>query len=357
MEDGTMKSKYLQAGVFVLALIFTFITIGYANNPDKSIISSKKIANKRLRASTPYSKYSRNTALPSVVALKNSKWWHAVQKRIKAQEYHVKHQKESFLPHVQNSYQAPNRNQNLRTYFTSKGINVINRTETTPTWYASLTLSGIGRKENMLSLSEDKDPRVDGSRIEFYRGDVVEWYENKPDGLEQGFTVNKKPKGNGPLYFSLDIGGNIKPILSKDGQTVHFFTSDNVKVLNYGSLKALDAKGKRLSSHIEIAKNLLKIVVDDRYANYPIVVDPLLTTPSWTAEGNIANANFGYAVSTAGDVNGDGFSDVIVGADGYDTAGNEGKVFAIMALHPVSPPPLIGPPSAIRLFQLTSAHQ
>ena len=35
---------------------------------------------------------------------------------------------------------------------------------------------------------------------------------------------------------------------------------------------------------------------------------------SWTIEGNQANARFGSAVSTAGDVNGDGYSDVLIGA-------------------------------------------
>jgi hypothetical protein len=40
----------------------------------------------------------------------------------------------------------------------------------------------------------------------------------------------------------------------------------------------------------------------------------LPATPNWTAEGNQKQANLGYAVSTAGDVNGDGYDDVIVGA-------------------------------------------
>ncbi len=45
----------------------------------------------------------------------------------------------------------------------------------------------------------------------------------------------------------------------------------------------------------------------------------LSTTPAWTAESNQADAEFGHAVGTAGDVNGDGFDDVIVGAYGYST--------------------------------------
>jgi hypothetical protein len=40
----------------------------------------------------------------------------------------------------------------------------------------------------------------------------------------------------------------------------------------------------------------------------------LSDTPNWSAQGNVANAWFGVSVGTAGDVNGDGYSDVIVGA-------------------------------------------
>ncbi|MBK8553956.1 MAG: FG-GAP repeat protein [Ignavibacteria bacterium] len=51
-------------------------------------------------------------------------------------------------------------------------------------------------------------------------------------------------------------------------------------------------------------------------------------TSNWSAESNQANALFGFSVSTAGDVNGDGYSDVIVGAFLFENGqSNEGVAF------------------------------
>ncbi len=54
----------------------------------------------------------------------------------------------------------------------------------------------------------------------------------------------------------------------------------------------------------------------------------LAITEAWTREGGHAGARLGVCVASAGDVNGDGYSDVIVGADGYDNGQqSEGAAF------------------------------
>jgi hypothetical protein len=51
---------------------------------------------------------------------------------------------------------------------------------------------------------------------------------------------------------------------------------------------------------------------------------------AWTAESNQASAHFGHAVCGAGDVNGDGYDDVLIGAPSYEdnsTTSDEGMAF------------------------------
>jgi hypothetical protein len=51
----------------------------------------------------------------------------------------------------------------------------------------------------------------------------------------------------------------------------------------------------------------------------------LSATPAWTADGENTGDQFGAAVAGAGDVNGDGYADVVVGADAYD--GDRGRAY------------------------------
>ncbi len=63
----------------------------------------------------------------------------------------------------------------------------------------------------------------------------------------------------------------------------------------------------------------------------------LSNVPAWTYEPNSVDADFGYCVATAGDVNGDGYADLIIGAPFQQTTyASEGKAYLFLG-HSVKP--------------------
>ncbi|MCK6530045.1 FG-GAP-like repeat-containing protein [Myxococcota bacterium] len=166
-------------------------------------------------------------------------------------------------------------------------------------------------------------------RVEYVRGDVTEWWENSPRGLEQGFTVARRAGSPGGLVLDLALDGAVARVEASG--TAAELQGESGAALRYSGLRAWDAAGRDLPAAMEPRPGGLRLRVDDRGAAYPVTVDPLLTSPAWTADGDQQAAYFGQAVAPAGDVNGDGFGDVIVGAPDYDDGeADEGGAFVFL---------------------------
>jgi len=104
-------------------------------------------------------------ALPENVS---GDWWSTVQEDIRQSEYDITWQKDTSLPNLSAAYQAPNRAQNLRTYFTSEGVRMISRTEALPTWELGLALAGYGYESDIQPLAV-AERSVTDNRIEYSR--------------------------------------------------------------------------------------------------------------------------------------------------------------------------------------------
>ena len=68
-------------------------------------------------------------------------------------------------------------------------------------------------------------------------------------------------------------------------------------------------------------------MADTRRPGNPFLIGPL-SPPAWFGQGDQSLASFGGSVAGAGDVNGDGFEDVVVGAILYDNGlSDEGRAY------------------------------
>ncbi len=159
-------------------------------------------------------------------------------------------------------------------------------------------------------------------------GLLTEWWVAHAGGLRQGWTLHT-PSVGGPIDDPDIVVIEVAPTLGRllqvdpDGLAATFAGSTG-RTWRYGGLAAWDADGHELPAELQNGGGVLQVVVDTAGARWPVTVDPALDTElELTASDGAAGDAFGYALAGAGDVNGDGYDDVVVGARHDDDGGTD----------------------------------
>jgi hypothetical protein len=92
---------------------------------------------------------------------------------------------------------AANPRHDLSIVFSSAGVRIGDQSDP-----ILLSLRSVGRGEMLFPVAA-ADPAARANRVEYCRGQLTEWYVNGPLGLEQGFNLESRPGGWGPLTLLL----------------------------------------------------------------------------------------------------------------------------------------------------------
>lgn len=248
---------------------------------------------------------------------------------IASREYHISYDQTRHL------LQSPNRKQNLRAYYRPGNLTIQNRIDS-----SGHNFSLVLKNEGILAdgrLIDQPDPaagpEILENRLLIRHSTFTEEFINNEDGVRQNFIVRQAPQGTNKLEVKLGAQG-LRIQNGAENELLLFSETDKKHPrLVYRDLQCWDAQNQPLAAHLTYQDQQILITVDVRNAAYPVTIDPIVINGSPAnadalLESNQADAWLGFSVASAGDVNGDGYSDVLAGAPYYDQGENdEGAAF------------------------------
>ena len=160
---------------------------------------------------------------------------------------------------------AANATHRLTTTFAPDGIAVVG--EHGAGW--SLRFAAVGAD----AVSPTLAPILAGMRVEYWRGDLTEWYLNGPLGVEPGFTLAAPPRTGDAFALTLAVGGQAIPQVNGSDVTL---TMPEGEAFQYGHLWVTDATGRQLPAHLGVNDGTIAITANLAGATYPVTIDPLV---------------------------------------------------------------------------------
>ena len=306
---------------------------------------------------------TKNDSKKSIEDIDRS-WYQKALERMETEEYDIVYSDEL------GAFQSPNRANNMRFIYHDNGFTAKPRTNKSSVipadeWEIKFQITNDAYELHGNEL------KVSGNKAFIENENIRIDYANDKKGMRQDFTIKNKPEGAGALKFEFKADTKLKLITGADA--LIFKEENGSEKLKYSALKAWDANGKVLRAYFAdsyelrvtnyefkdnacvdintiqnsslltrnsklvtrnssvVTRNSFSIIVNDEDAVYPVTIDPLSTTADWTKQHDQADAHEGFSVAAAGDVNGDGYSDVITAAPYFDNGQtDEGRVWVFL---------------------------
>lgn len=195
-------------------------------------------------------------------------------------------------------------------------------------WTVDIAFKGIRRTNQYLPSAVVPFITTQNRQMLVDYGTFAVEYQNSLAGTRQNFLVRQKMSGSSPLAVELECTTEL-PMQAKGGAIVFYANQEasGNPVAWYKDLHVWDAVGQVLPAHMELSGTTVRLMVDDRLALYPITIDPL-SGSNWTTQGGQSGEQLGYSIAGNFDANSDGYPDALVAAPYYDsdTQTNIGRV-------------------------------
>jgi hypothetical protein len=260
-------------------------------------------------------------------------WFNRVQTRIDNGDHRFRAEGGALL--------ADNPRHRLRARFGASGVGIVQKVASDDdgveasseieldfaAWGRAGALRDVTDAEPALGVCNDID-RVDEDgecveRLERDHGSILEWWDNTSDGLQQAWELAERPSGSGEVQLAVEVRG--ATLSAGEDGAIELETANGV-LFDYGKLIVTDADGRELAASLKADGERIVIAFDDTSARYPVTVDPYVVPTTWIMTGTQDNQYLGAALAGIGDVNRDGYDDVMLGA--WGRGGNVGRVWA-----------------------------
>ncbi len=167
-------------------------------------------------------------------------------------------------------YFAANPSQQLRAWFSRDGVELASGIPTPDDehpWAVALRMRQIGRGSDVTAI-HPKVSNSGGGRMESSDPEtgVTQWFENRSEGLEHGFTLHRKCAGEGnEVMIRMAVEGTLRAekLSTAEGEGVRFVDGNGQETVHYTGLRAWDAEGRDLAARMEVRGDFLELSVND----------------------------------------------------------------------------------------------